>query len=299
MAVLSRAAGVKLRHVPYAGTVPAVNDLLGGQVDAMVLPVPFLAAHINSGKLRALASLTSRRVPVIPSVPTFRELGLPEVELSAWTARLAPRGTPDAVVARLVAAARGATQEASVRSSLERMHSAILFREGEELRRFADIDTRRVLAVLRGGPLPATVAAIQTPPPAPPPVATPAPAPAPPVDASRAQMVRALDDVRRQLGENDNLLIYYAGHGWLDREADRGYWLGVDAEPDTRANWLSNADVTDTLRALKATHVFIVAAATRAASCATSASTRSTRPTWHGSRASARGPCSPRAGSSP
>src|SRR6185436_1916770 len=68
------------------------------------------------------------------------------------------------------------------------------------------------------------------------------------VDASRAQMVRALDDVRRDLGEEDNLLIYYAGHGWLDREADRGYWLGVDAETDTRANWLSNADITDTLR---------------------------------------------------
>ncbi|MBM4442251.1 MAG: caspase family protein, partial [Candidatus Rokubacteria bacterium] len=78
-------------------------------------------------------------------------------------------------------------------------------------------------------------------------------------DATRADMVRAFDDLRRQLTEQDNLLIYYAGHGWLDREVDRGYWLGVDAEEDTRANWLSNADITDTLRALKAKHVLIVA----------------------------------------
>jgi uncharacterized caspase-like protein len=79
------------------------------------------------------------------------------------------------------------------------------------------------------------------------------------LDATRAEMVRALDAVRRELTEDDNLLIYYAGHGWLDQEADRGYWLGVDAESDTRANWLSNADITDTLRALRAKHVLIVA----------------------------------------
>ena len=69
------------------------------------------------------------------------------------------------------------------------------------------------------------------------------------LDATRADMVRAFDALRRQLSGDDNLLIYYAGHGWLDREADRSYWLGVDAEEDTRTNWLSNADITDTLRA--------------------------------------------------
>ena len=78
-------------------------------------------------------------------------------------------------------------------------------------------------------------------------------------NSTRTEMVRALDDMRNALGPIDNLLIYYAGHGWLDREADRGYWLPVDAERDTRANWLSNADLTDTLRATKAKHVVIVA----------------------------------------
>jgi formylglycine-generating enzyme required for sulfatase activity len=79
------------------------------------------------------------------------------------------------------------------------------------------------------------------------------------VDATRSQMVEALTDMRRRLGERDNLLIYYAGHGYLDREADRGYWLAVDAERDSPANWVSNADITDALRAMRAKHVLIVA----------------------------------------
>jgi len=79
------------------------------------------------------------------------------------------------------------------------------------------------------------------------------------VDATRAQMVEALTDMRRRLGERDNLLIYYAGHGYLDREADRGYCLAVDAQRDSPTNWVSNADITDALRAMRAKHVLIVA----------------------------------------
>ncbi|PYN95444.1 MAG: hypothetical protein DMD91_24700 [Candidatus Rokuibacteriota bacterium] len=79
------------------------------------------------------------------------------------------------------------------------------------------------------------------------------------LNATRVQMVDALADLSGKLGEGDNLLIYYAGHGYLDREADRGYWLAVDAERTSPANWVSNADITDALRAMKAKHVLIVA----------------------------------------
>jgi formylglycine-generating enzyme required for sulfatase activity/uncharacterized caspase-like protein len=79
------------------------------------------------------------------------------------------------------------------------------------------------------------------------------------VNATRVQMVDALAELRGTLGEHDNLLIYYAGHGYLDREADRGYWMAVDAERASPANWVSNADITDALRAMKAKHVLIVA----------------------------------------
>lgn len=78
-------------------------------------------------------------------------------------------------------------------------------------------------------------------------------------DATRDQILDAFDRLRRDLDEEDNLLIYYAGHGWLDPDADRGYWLPVDARRDTRSRWLSNGDITDLLRATKARQVLVVA----------------------------------------
>lgn len=78
-------------------------------------------------------------------------------------------------------------------------------------------------------------------------------------DVTRTEIIRALDEFRRTLIENDNLLIYYAGHGYLDKEVDRGYWLPVDATSDSTANWLSNADITDKVRGLRAKHVLVVA----------------------------------------
>lgn len=78
-------------------------------------------------------------------------------------------------------------------------------------------------------------------------------------NATRTEIVRALDEFRGRLIEKDNLLIYYAGHGYLDKDVDRGYWLPVDAESESTANWLSNVDITDKLRGLRAKHVLVVA----------------------------------------
>ncbi len=79
------------------------------------------------------------------------------------------------------------------------------------------------------------------------------------LDATRTQMLDAFDDVRQRLTERDNLLIYYAGQGYLDTDADRGYWLPVDAEGDRRANWLSNSDLADMVRVMRAKHVLVIA----------------------------------------
>lgn len=75
----------------------------------------------------------------------------------------------------------------------------------------------------------------------------------------RKRIIDELTSLRRTLGEGENLLIYYAGHGWLDRDNDRGYWLPSDAERDSPANWISTTDITDTLKAMKAKHVMVVA----------------------------------------
>ena len=78
-------------------------------------------------------------------------------------------------------------------------------------------------------------------------------------DASEEQVVGALDALRRKLTPQDNLLIYYAGHGWYDDGAERGYWLPVDAVADNQSHWISNADITDSLKAMQAKHVLVVA----------------------------------------
>lgn len=79
------------------------------------------------------------------------------------------------------------------------------------------------------------------------------------IDASRIDILDAFDEYREILTKDDNLLIYYAGHGYLDEAGDRGYWMPVDARPNRRGAWLSNADITDTLKALKAKHVMVMA----------------------------------------
>ncbi|MCP4372714.1 MAG: hypothetical protein GY797_32085 [Deltaproteobacteria bacterium] len=79
------------------------------------------------------------------------------------------------------------------------------------------------------------------------------------IDATRSDILLALNKLRRKLTKRDNLLIYYAGHGWLDNEADEGYWLPTDAQEDNTVNWVSNSYITSTLRAIEAKHVLIVA----------------------------------------
>ena len=79
------------------------------------------------------------------------------------------------------------------------------------------------------------------------------------MDATRSDILLALNRMRKNLTERDNLLIYYAGHGWLDEEADAGYWLPVDAASDNKVNWVSNYSVTAALKAMAAKHVLIVA----------------------------------------
>ncbi len=89
-------------------------------------------------------------------------------------------------------------------------------------------------------------------------------------DATRYQILSALNGLRGSLTENDNLLIYYGGHGELDRTNQRGHWLPVDAEPDSDANWISSVAISDILNAMSAKHVLVVAD-----SCYSGAMTRS------------------------
>lgn len=94
-------AKVQATHVPYKGAGPAVNDLLGGQVDMFVTTPPSVIGHVNSGKLKAFAYTGKQRHPSMPNVPTSAEAGLPGYEVESWFAVFAPAGTPGPVVSRL------------------------------------------------------------------------------------------------------------------------------------------------------------------------------------------------------
>jgi len=78
-------------------------------------------------------------------------------------------------------------------------------------------------------------------------------------DATRYDVLSALNRLRAKLTDDDNLLVYYAGHGELDRANSRGHWLPVDAEPQSTANWISNVDLTDVLNAMSARHIIVIA----------------------------------------
>ena len=79
------------------------------------------------------------------------------------------------------------------------------------------------------------------------------------VNATRDQIIGALSKYRQTLTWDDNLLIYYVGHGSYDQAADQGYWLPVDAAPDDPSHWVSNTDITNMLKAIQARHVMVVA----------------------------------------
>ena len=100
-AQLLQKAGVSMLHVPYKGTAGAVADLLGGRVDAMLLPASVVLPHVQAGRLTALATGSPQRLPQLPQVPTLGEARLDVGNLDLWYGFLAPKGTPAAVVERL------------------------------------------------------------------------------------------------------------------------------------------------------------------------------------------------------
>lgn len=79
------------------------------------------------------------------------------------------------------------------------------------------------------------------------------------LNATRYEMLSAMTSLRQSLTERDNLLIFYAGHGYLDADTERGYWMPIDADRENPANWVSNGDLTDMVKAIRARHVLVVA----------------------------------------
>jgi tripartite-type tricarboxylate transporter receptor subunit TctC len=116
--LLNSQLGLKFTQVAYRGTGPALNDLVGGQVDFMCDQIVNLVEQVKSGNIKAYAIATPERSPALPNVPTTKEAGLPDYQVSAWNALFAPKGTPQDIVKKLSAALDKALDDANVRKRL-------------------------------------------------------------------------------------------------------------------------------------------------------------------------------------
>lgn len=111
-------AGTKLQHIPYKGSAPAMNDLLGGQVQLMFSDAPTALPHIKSGRVKVLAVASRKRSAMLPNVPTGAESGLPGFEAYSWAALFAPAQTPQAVLDKINADFNTVMKDPEVRRRL-------------------------------------------------------------------------------------------------------------------------------------------------------------------------------------
>jgi tripartite-type tricarboxylate transporter receptor subunit TctC len=144
MELLSHAAGIKMRHVPFGGAGPAMNAILGGHVDALASGPAVVLPHIKAGKLRALAGWGDKRVAALPDIPTFKELGYPGAEFYIWAGVFAPKGTPEPVLAKLRDATRTAVADPDFKSAMDKLETPIAFKQGTEFQQFFDADAKRL-----------------------------------------------------------------------------------------------------------------------------------------------------------
>ena len=142
------AADVKMTHVPYTGSAPALNDLVAGRTDVMFDYVVSTRAHLEGNRLRALATTGPERFAVLPAVPTVREAGLPEAETVSWSAMMAPAATPPAIVARLAEGMNAGLTDPRVVQTLTGTGSVPLLMSGQAFRDFVAEDLVRWRAVV-------------------------------------------------------------------------------------------------------------------------------------------------------
>lgn len=129
-------AGIKLLHVPYKGSPPAHIDLMSGQVDIMFDNIVAVGPQVRQGNLKALATTTKERVPTLPNLPTMAEAGYPTFEAVAWFGVLAPKGTPQPVIARLNAEFGKALSAPDIRQKLTDMGAQVSPGTPEEFGQF-------------------------------------------------------------------------------------------------------------------------------------------------------------------
>ena len=147
--LLNQAAGLKLVHVPYKGSAPAVQDLMGGQTHLLVDVASVLMPHIQSGRLKAIYVTDAQRTTQLPSVATAREAGFPALETSGWQGIVGPASMPRDLVSKIAKAVRDTQAKADVRQKFTQTGSSVVERGPEEFSAFVAAEVARWVPVIR------------------------------------------------------------------------------------------------------------------------------------------------------
>jgi tripartite-type tricarboxylate transporter receptor subunit TctC len=147
--LLKLTAGIDLVHVPYRGAAPAVNDLLGQQVQMAFLDLPVLLPQIRAGALRGIVVGSPQRAPTAIDVPTTAEAGMPELQVENWYGMVAPAGTPPAIVAALNRIATEAMRDPAVKEKLASQGAELIGDTPEHFRGFIETEIAKWAKVIR------------------------------------------------------------------------------------------------------------------------------------------------------
>jgi len=142
-------AKIDIVHVPYRGAAPAINDLLGQQVQMAFLDLPVILPHIKAGTLRAIVLGAKERVPTAPDVPTTAEVGMPDILIENWYGMIAPAGTPPPIIDRLNRVATEAMADPAVKEKLADQGLALVPQTPEQFRAYIASETARWAKVIK------------------------------------------------------------------------------------------------------------------------------------------------------
>jgi tripartite-type tricarboxylate transporter receptor subunit TctC len=148
VALFTKAAGLKMRHLPTAGGGPALTAILGNNAQVLASSIAAANAQVKAGKLRALACFSEKRAASLPDVPTMKELGY-DVTFSLWVGLFAPKGTPDAVVDKLREESKKAVADEKFKKAIDNLGDVVAYLDKPEFAKFWDEDAKRVEAAVQ------------------------------------------------------------------------------------------------------------------------------------------------------
>jgi len=152
--LFKKMTNVNLKHVPYRGAAPAMNDLIAGHVPILFDNLSTVIPQVRAGNVRALAVASAKRLESLPDVPTFEEAGVPGFEASSWFGMLALTGTPPDVVSKVVADVRSALLRPDVQKSFEATGAQPGAVFGQDFRKFMKTETEKWADVIKTAGIP-------------------------------------------------------------------------------------------------------------------------------------------------